>query len=66
MLRVIYTRPKPTVARIQAMRGRMDHCRLRQWRRTPRIFCLSEVADRWTISPYVIWAMGARATNVVF
>ena len=74
MLRVIYSLPKTTVARIQGdmYAGGMvlvAACDMAVQRRTPPSYCLSEVKLGLypaTISPYVIRAMGARAAHRYF
>jgi len=73
MLRVIYTCPKPTVARIQGDvvaggMGLVATCDMAVSVDTAH-FCLSEVKLGLypaTISPYVIRAMGARAAHRYF
>jgi len=73
MLRVIYTCPKPTVARIQGDvyaggMGLVAACDMAVSVDTAH-FCLSEVKIGLapaTISPYVIRAMGARAAHRYF
>ncbi|MDP2680740.1 MAG: enoyl-CoA hydratase/isomerase family protein [Rhodoferax sp.] len=73
MLRVIYTCPKPTVARIQGDvvaggMGLVAACDMAVSVDTAH-FCLSEVKLGLypaTISPYVIRAMGARAAHRYF
>ncbi|MDD2846531.1 MAG: enoyl-CoA hydratase/isomerase family protein, partial [Rhodoferax sp.] len=73
MLRVIYTCPKPTVARIQGDvyaggMGLVGACDMAVSVNTAN-YCLSEVKLGLypaTISPYVIRAMGARAAHRYF
>ena len=73
MLRVIYTCPKPTVARVQGDvyaggMGLVAACDMAVSVETAG-FCLSEVKLGLipaTISPYVIRAMGARAAHRYF